>query len=495
MTGPWPVGFLRVPMGCNSDRKAGVLMQGTETSKYLNRWLTAGSGEDVEHEIRTSLMGRSSIDYDMLRSVFRSVLEAAVPCVLSPLPWSIVVREKGLDKSLGAPLQFTYGVYRKFMGALIGKEITAENIHEGYLAMAQYMEVVEEQVLIGVAFITAYAAAPKNDTHNWRKLSEEKLRSLCGPGIVSLLLCSRWLGAVDSHYKEFSEHAYGIQNPRAYMEKTAPLRSCFCFGLDFTGFDKTIPVDMVVCCLEAFADRSDIRSAGEGWQHLYRFLVRDIASPLVVCPTGNVVLLCGSNPSGIRLTSGLNNAVHETAALIVRKLLNCYFEFVVTGDDSIYGHPELGESRRLMHALKPIYHQYFGFDAKIETTAGGDVFPLGRMPPYLSLVEHWSSPNSLTLVSADPPRSVATACFRATGKSPNEALEFEKRKQVVEGVVVSRRETFFAALMLGTPLPLPYQALAADAARLGINVRRHVLSHPCIIDGRDVRAAHPDFRW
>lgn len=473
------------------------MLNGSKCERYLDRFLVQGSGDDVEHEISLSQSGVSQVPYEELRQHAVDIMRRAVPCRLSPLPWHVVVRSKGLKKSLGPPLQYTLGNYENFLAALIGAEkLTDENREEAYRAMERYMENVEKAVLEGAPFYQVYSAAPKNDTVKEKKLAELRLRSLCGPGIVSLLMTVRWFGAIDDAYKEMSQQAYAVQNPRTYVAKTLPLRRCWTFGLDQTAYDKTVPVDLFASCLAAYFDRADLSALSEVERdRLDRYFYSDLVCAAVVCPTGALYLLCGTMPSGIRLTSGLNNLTHEVAAACIRRLTGRTMRLVCTGDDSVYGSPLKADAEWFAEHLPEMYGTLFGFKPKIEKMASGELFPPGVFPPYLSLVEHWVSSDAFILVSADPGRSVASSCFRATGANyTNEVDEINKHTQVLEGLIASRKADFYGAMYCGIPLPTPLRALTEQCCDHGVMVADRLFgsraaARPVVVDGRAIAHA------
>lgn len=413
--------------------------------------------------------GLSSVDYPLLLGEAERVLRSAVPTRLAPAEWFSVVRMKDLSKSLGPPLQFSHGNYRKLLEALLGKPIECmEELELAFSAMASWMARVEELLLKGSPLHSCFSVAPKNDLHTGKKIETERLRSLCGPGLLSLLMSMRWFGDVDLHYKIRSKEAYAVQNADLYAKKTRNVRGMYTFGLDFSGFDKTIPGDVLCACVEGYLDRVVLPEGEEG-ANLRAFFLQDLVSPSILCPGGEILLPTGGNPSGNKLTSGLNSLVHQISANIARVALRMNFGLVCTGDDSIYGHPDQSKAERLSREIADFYKWTFGYVSKIEKMADGSVFPPGLLPPYLSMVEHWVSDREFILVAADPRRSVSSTAFYVGSPHDDAAVELASTREMVCGVLTSRWQTFFAAEHFGLPLAAPLRALWQLAVSIGVD--------------------------
>jgi hypothetical protein len=169
-----------------------------------------------------------------------------------PLSFSEAVRHKKLTKTLGAPYQYTFGTYKRYVEHLGGGDL-----EKGYAEMARLLEQYEREILDGKSVFPIYTAASKRDMYTRAKIVGERYRSLCGSGLFELLMCIRWFYFVDSSFKHEHPRVYAVHDPSRYLERTHKLRKLWCFGLDLTAYDKTVPADFSLACVEALSEHVD----------------------------------------------------------------------------------------------------------------------------------------------------------------------------------------------------------------------------------------------
>lgn len=346
--------------------------------EYITHAVARGSVKDLDEEISRTREGWSTYGYDKCLERARKILKPLFLTVPPPMSFAAAVREKDLDSSPGAPLGFDFGTYRDLL-----LHFGLGDLETGYDVVSGFLEDFERDVVeLALPAHPLYMAFSKMDGYSLKKLTNRRFRSIAAAPLFASLLTVRWFGNVDETFKHLANGAY-CQDTKEQYVKLDRIRECYSFGIDFTACDKTLNFDGLKACVVAMGEVGGVPQA------VVDLVVSATASAVILSPSGSVFLTLGGNPSGNRLTSGVNTLYALMAVSLTYERIGCMgARYVHCADDSLHGAKDKAEAIRMMELLPDQIYSDFGIEVKVDKFHDADgLYPPGFLPPFLSRVE------------------------------------------------------------------------------------------------------------
>lgn len=404
--GPWVHGHSTLPNYRTEDK----FPQPDATSifyRYAPRIKsTAGSISTAVEISRASLHSTGLERSDIRRVVEKVVGECIGPYRAEPIPYNELSQYKGDDKSPGYPTQAIYGTFGSLKETMQDPDNTVGEIVRAY----------EEAVAAGDLPATYYTGAPKNDFHSVKKIRTGRMRALTAPHWVDLLLTIRYTHRIVELVEE-NDNLFCVSTQKKLIDHYANVvRPMFKVGIDATGFDKTVPADV----LEEVVDFLLLRG-GCANSDVRQFIVDTMLFSPVFVPGVGMLSAPGGMRSGSFLTSVGNTLAFQCMVQIVRDETGVDFVFKNCSDDSVvaYENEDYQTHQYLLERLSN-----FGLELKLDYW-NGKMYPPGMVPSFLSLAPFeftMYGGNYQTLVRTDLQRLTSSLSY-CGNCTPEESIE------------------------------------------------------------------------
>jgi len=424
-------------------------------------------------EIEKYKQQRSAFRCEFVQKCVDDIVEAVIPkCqAFDPIPYNQLSQMKGLDKSTGYPTQKFYARYIDVCQAIAESEgIVVEpnqDIREAVaVPIGKIVEAYENFIRAGNSPGVYYTASPKTDFHPIEKLKNGRLRSLCGPHWLDLLLMVRYSKDFVETFEHRSNTAFCINHWEKFCREFASRhRRLYSCGLDATGFDKTVPTDVLELVLRKIFECSGLDPSVKGDRNVIEFLIDSVVRAPIFIPGVGTTLREGGMPSGSYLTSVANTICLQVMVRAYQRMHDVEFLFTNCSDDAVVSFRTFADYERHFVPLVDCLTSDFGLKMKIDLFDDHGIlgpYGPGFVPSFLSKT-----------VSADPVNAsleviVATDLTRTCASMAFIPVDSPVRIQQITGVLESIAGNLYMRHR-GLTCPI-LEAIVTDAENAGVDV-------------------------
>jgi hypothetical protein len=424
-----------------------------------SRLWSKATPDQLMMEVQTLRLGRARWNEDEVFYHAMDIFKDAGP--YSEVPMTDAVGRKANSRSNSYPFSQQAALYRDLKKIIGDEEDTGEA--SGMVGMLEeYKKACETEVMQSY-----YYAAPKADFHSLKKINTGRLRALYMQPLMDFLLSVHLFGNLDFLTKMRREiYCPNLGRVDTVLRKRR-LRGKYAFGLDFTAWDKSITVDLIVPILRALCVYSHI----DPYSCLGQWVMNTYAFPHLVVPLeggGHQVLqMNGGNPSGGHLTTFLGCVAHEVVYRMAPG--SGHVQVLICSDDSVYS----SEDPFFLAAFCNTYRNYLEshhIEPKFDLLDGKSLFPPGAFPPFLSKVEDWkycgTSGDQHVLIPANPRRAVV-----GLSVFPANYATSKTDRDLYESRLVGVYNEIHPAMVDSKSYPKIYTSVVEEMRRLHVPVR------------------------
>lgn len=440
---------------------------------YIDRIKSQAGSDCLLAELEKYKQHRSGLKREFVSRCVEDIVEAIIPkCqAFEPIAYERLSQMKGLDKSTGYPTQKFFGRYidvcqevARHNGISIDPE---QDIRDAVaVPLGEIVEMYEKHIRNGGKPGVYYTASPKTDYHSISKLSNGRLRSLCGPHWLDLLLQVRYSKDFVETFEHRSTTAFCINTCEKFTRHfAAKHRKLFSCGLDATGFDKTVPIDVLELVLHAIFTKSGLDPSVPSDLVMIEFLVDSVVRAPIFIPSVGTMMREGGMPSGSYLTSVVNTICLQVMVQAYKRMHDVEFLFTNCSDDAVVSFESLEQYQLHFKPLVDCLTSEFGLNMKIDLFDDNGVlgpYGPGYVPSFLSKTVSADpvNPSLEVIVATDLTRTCASIAFIP--------VDAPLRVQQITGVLESIAGNLYLRHR-GLTCPM-LEAIVADAENAGVDV-------------------------
>lgn len=372
-----------------------------------------GGSEELVAEVMQSTTRSAEVNMRAFKVVSDMFRKAAQKADLTPLSCEQVWDTVNKDASPGEPWAAKFPTKEDF---------SPQDLEELFDLEGALEQLIVERGKIPVEH--HFKVHSKRDKYSAKKFANKRFRSIQGTDVILHLMMARYLKQLCTAVYDHCPHV-GVKIPKhTWNEKiTQRFNGKRTWGIDFTGYDKGIPANVIRMIVMELCSIVGCPTA------IALHMAEAVATGAFVMPDGNIIERGGGNPSGEYLTTIVNSFYHLYMVVdVYHDVLGvdetCVLEEVdpvVCGDDGLMG-GELSVAE-VKEAAAQITERY-GLETKVDLH-DGDLYPreAGCHAPFLGQVSVMFTNGIGIPAPFEPMRTMSRGVETKPGDTEQQLLE------------------------------------------------------------------------
>lgn len=329
-------------------------------------WGATGSIDDVKKEAKQFINYNVSFDADVVEHITDRLQDCIKTAPTVPLSYEEVIADHlVLSSSSGSPWK-VFSPSKKDVLNTLGVDVFVDMLYQ-----------IESDVINNIYVPTCtWDCFSKSDKYKQEKLKNDRLRTVQSADMMYLCVLTRWVYyPFKKLCRDYEHFMLAFDNTDYITRVTFPFSDKYTLGLDGTGFDRTVPVQIIAFVMNLLMSHTNAHP------NLIHWVTEVAAYGPLLFPDGTLMERYGGNPSGILLTGLINSVYSEFLKTQVYKALfnvpvnqlKSHVDWLITGDDSLDGFYTPPPLEKLLWLFNS-----FGTVFKLEVLASGQCYPPGK---------------------------------------------------------------------------------------------------------------------